>query len=483
VNENVFAYSNGDGSERALVVYNNAYERAEGYIRSSCPYAEKLPDGQKRITRSDLASALGLVASGALAKPRFCIMREQRAELWFIRRSREIAEGGLKVILNGYQSQVFLDFFEVEDDERGLYSAVYDALGGKGTPDFSAAVQDVALKEVYALLSELTRPLLAWAGSLRSPIRAGERAPSKDRPTNASFIKSMASPALAFYSKTRSLMREEAAEEGLLGDGASGKPSKGAKATEAALTKKDEAAAKAAAKRLASSLEVLASLCAQTLAGSSKASATAATADGEAAKLIASELAVPGAIELSLAYALLDGIKALCGARGEAARAAPEKARCASEGARRIVDRYCFDRKLREALRDAGMPGDEAHRGVSLAKAFLAKLGNADPGEIEPSAVVSWAADDEELRAILGVNLFGGVTWFNKERFEDAAKRGALYASLGRGQGDLDAARCAIELVAEAAKAGYSLDTIVADYATPKKKTAEKAMLTKKAKK
>jgi len=459
VNDNVFAYSNGDGPERALVVYNNAYERAEGYIRESCPYAEKLPGGQKRMARSDLASALGL-ASASGTRSRFCVMREQRAELWFIRCSREIAEGGLKVILNGYQSQVFLDFFEVEDDERGLYSAVYDALGGKGTPDFSAAVQDVALKEVYALLSELTQPLLAWAGSLRFPRRTSARAPSKDRPTNASFIKSMASPALAFYSKTRSLMREEAAEEGLPGDASAGKPSKGAKATEATLARKDEAAAKAAAKRLASSLVKLASLCAPAKAGSSKASVTAATAaDREAAKLLASELALPGAIELSLAYALLDGIKALCGASGDASRAAPE-------GARRIVDRYCFDRKLREALRDAGMPGDEAYKGMALAKAFLPKLGNVDPGEFGLAPVVSWATDDEELRAILGVNLFGGVTWFNKERFEEAAKRGALYASLGRGQGYLDAARCAIELIAAAAKAGYSLDALGAAYPT-----------------
>ena len=437
VNNNVFAYSNGDGPERALVVYNNAYERAEGHIRESCPYAEKLPGGQKRMSRSDLASALGLSQAGS-SRPRFCVMREQRSELWFIRRSREIAEGGLEVILNGYQSQVFLDFFEVEDDERGLYSAVYDALGGKGTPDFSAAVQDVALKEVYALLSELTRPLLAWA--------AGARASKKNRPIKASFIKSMASPALAFYSKTRSLMREEAAEEGLPGDGTSRKPSKSAEAIEAALAKKDETASKAAAKRLAASLKTLVLLCAP----------TNAKPDGEAAKLITSELALPGAIELSLAYALLDGIKALCSAKGEASRTA-------AEGARRIVDRYCFDRKLREALRDTGMPGDEVYKGLALAKALLSKLGNADPGEPELAPIISWASDDEELRAILGVNLFGGVTWFNKERFEEAAKRGALYASLGRGQGDLGAAHCAIELIAAAEKAGYSLDALAED--------------------
>jgi hypothetical protein len=478
VNDNVFAYSNGDGPERALVVYNNAYERAEGHIRESCHYAEKLLGGQKRMARSNLASALGLApSSGTPATPRFCVMREQRAELWFIRRSREIAEGGLKIILNGYQSQVFLDFFEVEDDERGLYSAVYDALGGEGTPDFSAAVQDVALKEVYTLLSELTRPLLAWADSLRFPYPKGARAAAKGSPTNASFIKSVAPPALAFYSKTRSLMREEAAEEGLPGDALAGKPIKGVKAIESSLAKKDEAAAKAGSKRLASSLKALASLCAL----------PKAAADKEAAKLLASELALPGAIELSLAYAVLDGIKALCFARGDASCNAPEEIKRASEGARRIVDRYCFDRKLREALRNAGMPGDEAYKGITLAKAFLSKLGNASPGEPELASVVSWVANDEELRAILGVNLFGGVTWFNKERFEEAAKRGALYAALGQeiGSDGLEPARCAIMLIAAAAKAGYSLDALTAAYAPPTRASpspkAKKTVGTKKA--
>ena len=48
VNENVFAYTNGDGSETALVAYNNSLSRAEGRLRRSCSFAEKSPDGQKR---------------------------------------------------------------------------------------------------------------------------------------------------------------------------------------------------------------------------------------------------------------------------------------------------------------------------------------------------------------------------------------------------------------------------------------------------
>jgi hypothetical protein len=490
VNENVFAYSNGDGDERALVLYNNAYARAEGRIRESCPYAEKQPDGGKRIARSDLAATLGLASggraqasSGSLARPRFCVMREQRSELWYIRRSREIADSGLQIILDGYQSQVFFDFFEVEDDERGLYSAVYDALGGRGTPDFSAAVQDVALKDLYALLAELARPLLAWAGELRFPsagkkgTAAGTAGAAKKRAPNAVFIKSMGGPALAFYAKTRALMREEAAEEGLAGDREPAAATKGsarkAKAEDAtgaargaALAKKDEAAAKAAVKRLDYSLEAIAAL-AKTIGETTAAKRKAAD---EAASLLASEIAAPGALELCVSYAIFDGLKSLCADPAEEGTLREE----ASEGARRLLDRYCLDRKLREALRDAGMHGDEAYKDIAVAKTLLSKLGNQGLCKPAVAPIVGWASGDEDLRAILGVNLFGGVTWFNKERFEETARRAALYAAIGRERGDLDSARCAIELIEAAEKAGYSLDALAASYTAKEKEPKAK---------
>jgi glycosidase len=458
VNENAFVYANGDGDERALVAYNNAFARAEGRVLESCAYAEKLPGGQKRPARRSLAEALLLKDAGrAEGRPRFCVMREQRSELWFIRRSREIADSGLGLILDGYQSQVFLDFFEVEDDARGLYSAVHEALGGAGTPDFSAAVQDIALKDLYALLAALASPeLLAWAAALSAR-------PAAKRP---GLPPGLAGAALAFYSKARDLLREEAAEEGLRGDPPPrGKPTAASrKADGLSRAKGDAAAAKAAAARLAASL---AGLSRAALAAAGRGKAQAAD-DVAAAALLASALALPGSGEIALCYALLDGLKPLCGA-GAAVDAD------AAEGARRIVDRYCLDRKLREALRGSGMHGDDAYKGLAIAKALLPRLGLF--GEAEPGLprIVASASADEELRALLGANLFGGVTWINKERFEDAAAYGALFASLGHG--DLSAARCATLLLAAAEKSGYDLEKLellIAEAAPVKAKVAVK---------
>ena len=46
VNENVFAYSNRSGDERALVIYHNKYDSAQGWVRSSVAYSIKV--GRRR---------------------------------------------------------------------------------------------------------------------------------------------------------------------------------------------------------------------------------------------------------------------------------------------------------------------------------------------------------------------------------------------------------------------------------------------------
>jgi glycosidase len=147
VNENVFAYSNSVGDDRALVLYNNAYERAWGWINASAGFVEKLPGGGKQHRRSELASALGLHADHGY----YCLLRDARSGLWFIRESRELHERGLFVELAGYQSQVFLDIYEVADNEYGHYAQLADELAGRGVTDVEEAIRDVALKPLLDL--------------------------------------------------------------------------------------------------------------------------------------------------------------------------------------------------------------------------------------------------------------------------------------------------------------------------------------------
>ncbi|HUW40142.1 MAG TPA: alpha-amylase family glycosyl hydrolase [Rectinemataceae bacterium] len=471
VNENVFAYSNGSGSERALVLYNNAFARAEGRIRESCSFAEKLPGASKRGARRSLAEAFGLHGGGdGRGRERFAAMREQRSGLWFLRRSSELAESGLHVMLDGYQSQVFLDIFEVEDDEERLYRQVYDALGGAGTPDLSAALQDVALKELYAALAGLVGPgLLSWAEAIASAGKAPAAAKKQRAKAPAALAKAIArtvtgpagasaaaaslpdsAPAArAFYALVRDMLRNEAAEEGLPGDpsygSAAGRPEpqaagKGARRRSGAAEKPPLGSANAApsAEALAAADEAaVAAACARFEAGLAIVSAIASSPgkapDGSTLDdpTIFEELFFPGRAKLAVCYLALDALRPLVGKSG------------AGEEARRLSDRLCLDRKLREALRESGMHGDEAFHGLALAKAFLSRSGapvgsgqakgtrrtTAVPAD-ECVEALALAGEDEELGALLAANVFEGVTWFNKERFEEAARFAALVSAL-----------------------------------------------------
>ncbi|MDR1626147.1 MAG: alpha-amylase [Spirochaetia bacterium] len=147
-NENVFAYSNRCGNEKALVLYNNACASAWGWIHLSAAYREK--DG-RNLVRRGLGEGLGLHPGDGM----YCIFREQRSNLWFIRCSRDIYEKGLFVNLGGYATQVFLDVYEVADDERGSYRRLAEFLDGAGMESIDESMREITFQPLYAALRQL----------------------------------------------------------------------------------------------------------------------------------------------------------------------------------------------------------------------------------------------------------------------------------------------------------------------------------------
>ena len=108
VAEDVYAYSNGRGPDRSLVVYHNKFGSAAGWIRGSVPFAIKAPDGQKSSASSTIAEALEVVDGhhGSDAG-RFLAFREARSGLEFLRPTGEIRERGLLVELDAYRCLLF----------------------------------------------------------------------------------------------------------------------------------------------------------------------------------------------------------------------------------------------------------------------------------------------------------------------------------------------------------------------------------------
>ncbi|NTV61638.1 MAG: alpha-amylase, partial [Chlorobiaceae bacterium] len=135
VNENIFAYSNRRGNENALVVFNNSFERALGWIKTSVGY---LRDG--KIMQCSLGEGLDLEAR----ENSFVIFRDNASGLEFIRSVGEIHEKGLLVALEGYKYNVFLDFRTVSPSRFRPYDRLCLELNGRGTSSIERAALEMS---------------------------------------------------------------------------------------------------------------------------------------------------------------------------------------------------------------------------------------------------------------------------------------------------------------------------------------------------
>jgi len=177
VNEDVFAYSNGSGTERALVLYNNAPRRARGWIRESAAFAEKIPGG-KRLTRCTLAEGLGI----GVGDDRYVTFREHGSGLEYVRGSREIAERGLAVDLEPYGCQVFLDFAETVEDSRGSWSRLCAHLGGRPVPSLGRALRELELAPVRDAFREVLVAIREVLVAIREALTTPRETPDSPDP-------------------------------------------------------------------------------------------------------------------------------------------------------------------------------------------------------------------------------------------------------------------------------------------------------------
>jgi glycosidase len=152
VNEDVFAYSNRVGEERALVVIHNKFATARGWIRTSAPFSVKNGNGDERTTlRRSLAEGLALGAGDN----RYTIFRDQATGLEYIRSNAELYDRGLYMELGAYKTHVFLDFREVEDNEWRHYAHLAGYLNGQGVPSINEAMRETFLQPIHAPYREL----------------------------------------------------------------------------------------------------------------------------------------------------------------------------------------------------------------------------------------------------------------------------------------------------------------------------------------
>ena len=151
VNEDVFAYSNRNGGERALIVYNNRYANAHGTIDFSAAYADK---GSGRLERRRLSEGLGLSGDfGAVVA-----FRDSLTGLEYLRRAEDLLNRGLTLDLHAYQCHVFLDWHELHPAAEQPWDRLSDLLNGRGVPNLADELVNLELKPTHDALRQLLDP-------------------------------------------------------------------------------------------------------------------------------------------------------------------------------------------------------------------------------------------------------------------------------------------------------------------------------------
>lgn len=141
VNETVFCYSNEGYNEKAIVFYNNQYNRASGYIKHSAP---KLNKGNGTLDTTTIAKSLKLSRDNN----KFVIYKNFNDGLTYLMPSNKIINEGFFVDLNGFETKVFMDIREITDND-GSYRTLYNELESKGVKDIELAIKAIRLKPIH----------------------------------------------------------------------------------------------------------------------------------------------------------------------------------------------------------------------------------------------------------------------------------------------------------------------------------------------
>ncbi len=160
VNEDVFAYSNHVGDERALVLYHNRYAETRGWVRTSVAYAvrgseaAKTGEDEKQLVQRSLGEGLDLRDDENGSKT-YTIFRDHVNGLEYIRSNEDLHGKGLYAELSAYKYHVFLDFRQVRDSVERPYGQLTAYLDGRGVPSIDEALKEVLLQPVHGPFREL----------------------------------------------------------------------------------------------------------------------------------------------------------------------------------------------------------------------------------------------------------------------------------------------------------------------------------------
>ena len=398
VNENIFAYSNRCGNEYSVVFYNNKYERASGWIKQSCEYAVKTGSGEndKKLVSRSISEGLGLLGEDDY----YMIFREDRSNLWYIRKSRDICEQGMFISLNGFETQIFMDIRQ-ERDVDGSLKELCDFLGGRGTQDLHTAWQDLHYKNLYqAFQNVISSELCTSLGTLKMTAKELKEAELK-KATSASVKKLVVSPLEYFYKEANNFAEKEYIAE------------------QTELIAKQKAEIKLQIEEEKTKLEVAANVSKAKSSSRAKKLSSPVLKELEK-KLVALEKATikftPFVLPKSFAF---PGGKKISNEEIYLYIFSMLTPIAESKFARK----WSLERKIAEFTGNTPIGDmvsyDFFKRAFMIAEAKLPKLTESSVKE-DLHLLSSNLADSENSWVLLGANEFNGTKWFNKEKMESS---------------------------------------------------------------
>ncbi len=151
VDENVFAYSNRLGEERALILFNNRYGGTRGTLHVS---AESMDKGSGQLRTRHLAEALNL----RMGDGRVVAYKDEPSGLHYLRHAYDLHHHGLTLDLRAYQYVVLQQWRELQSTTEQPWDRLADALNGAGVYNLDEALSKLRLQPLHDALRQLLSP-------------------------------------------------------------------------------------------------------------------------------------------------------------------------------------------------------------------------------------------------------------------------------------------------------------------------------------
>jgi hypothetical protein len=151
VDENVFAWSNRAGDQRALAVYHNKYASTSGTLHHSAARADK---GSGTLVTVSIHEALDLPREGNEVLG----YQDNATGLHYLRRAAEIRDQGLHLQLSAYQYHVFQNWRMMQATAEYPWDALCSDLNGTGVWSLDEAMAKFKLRPVHEALRAALHP-------------------------------------------------------------------------------------------------------------------------------------------------------------------------------------------------------------------------------------------------------------------------------------------------------------------------------------